>query len=306
MPSLASVVGDAQALVHVGAVGDHRQVVAGAAQRRLADRHRRRRRLAEHLLDARIAVERDVLVVEHRIGIGDRRRHQPARVFRRRRHDDLQARRAVEPRLGVLAVIRPGVAQPAPRHAHHHRHLAAPPVADLGGVVHQLVEAGGDEVVELHLADRPLAGQRRADADAEHRALGERRVEDAIAELLEQRTQQQERVAVAAADVLAVDEHARVGAQRVADAEHHRLEQRAAASCRTAARARAAAAAARPAPVARRARLEHFDAHARRLVLEHADAGLVRLGPRLGDHALRLRLDQLVGPRLQPAELACC
>ena len=44
----------------------------------------------------------------------------------------------------------------------------------------------------------------------------------------EQRTQQQERVAVLAADVLAVDEHARVGAQRVAHAEHHRLEERAA------------------------------------------------------------------------------
>jgi hypothetical protein len=73
---------------------------------------------------------------------------------------------------------------------------AAPAVADLRGVVHELIEAGGDEVVELHLADRPLPGERGADADAEHRALGERRVDDAIAELLQQRPQQQERVAV--------------------------------------------------------------------------------------------------------------
>ena len=42
----------------------------------------------------------------------------------------------------------------------------------------------------------------------------------------EQRPQQQERVAVLAADVLAVDEDARIGAQRVADAEHHRFEER--------------------------------------------------------------------------------
>ena len=181
-----------------------------------------------------------MLVVEHRIGIGDGARHQRARVGRRRGHDDLQAGRAVEPRLGVLAVVRPGMTQPAPRHAHHHRHRAAPAIADLGGVVHELVEAGRDEVVELHLADRPLARQRGADAGAEHGALGERRVEDPIAELLEQRAQQQERVAVGAADVLAEHEDARVGAQRVADAEHHRFEKRAALCDRMAAPASSA------------------------------------------------------------------
>ena len=149
---------------------------------------------------------------------------QRARVLRRRRHDDLQPGRAVEPGLGVLAVVRTRVPQPAPRHPDDHRHRPAPPVPDLRGVVDELVEAGGDEIVELHLADRPLAGERGADADAEHAAFGERRVDDAIAELLQQRTEQQERVAVLAADVLAVDEHARIGPQRVADAQHHRFE----------------------------------------------------------------------------------
>ena len=56
--------------------------------------------------------------------------------------------------------------------------------------------------------------------------FGERRVDDAVAEFLEQRPQQQERVAVLAADVLAVDEDARVGAQRVADAQHDGIEER--------------------------------------------------------------------------------
>ena len=131
-----------------------------------------------------IAVERDVLVVQDRIRIGDGGRHQRARVRRRRRDDDLQSGRAIEPGLRVLAVIRARVAQAAPRHAHDHRHGAAPPIADLRGVVHELIEAGRDEVVELHLADRPLPGERGADAHAEHRAFGERRIEDAVAELL--------------------------------------------------------------------------------------------------------------------------
>ena len=96
----------------------------------------------------------------------------------------------------------------------------------LRGVVDQLIEAGGDEVVELDLADRPLPGQRRADADAEHGALSERRVDDAIAELLQQRPQQQKRVAVLAADVLAVHEHARIGASASPIAEHDGIEER--------------------------------------------------------------------------------
>ena len=160
---------------------------ARAPQRGLADRQRRRRVSRQHLLDARIAIERDVLVVQHRIRIGDGGGHQRARVFRRRGHDDLQARRAIEPRLGVLAVIRAGVAQAAPRHAHHHRHFPAPAIPDLRGVVDELIESGRDEIVELHFADRPQSRQRGADAHAEHGAFGERRVANAIAVVLEQR-----------------------------------------------------------------------------------------------------------------------
>ena len=184
MPSALEPLGDAQRGVHVGAVGNDREIVAGAAQRRAADRQRRRRLGREPLLDARIAIERDVLVVEHGIRIRHGGRHQRARVGRRRRHDDLQPGRAVEPGLGVLAVVRTGVPQAAPRHAQHHRHGPAPAIADLRGVVHQLVEAGRDEIVELHLADRALAGERGADARADHRSFRERRVQDPRAEFL--------------------------------------------------------------------------------------------------------------------------
>ena len=118
------------------------------------------------------------------------------------------------------------MAQATPRHAHDHRHRTAPPVANLGRVVDELIETTRDEVVELHLADRPLTGKRRTDAHAQHAALGDRRVDDAIAELFEQRAEQQKRVAVSAADVLAVDEHARIGTERVGDAERDSLEER--------------------------------------------------------------------------------
>ena len=176
---------------------------------------------------------------------------------------------------------------------------AAPPVADLRGVVHELIEAGRDEVVELHLADRPLPGERRADADAEHRALGERRVDDAIAELLEQRPQQQKRVAVLPADVLAVDEDARIGAQRVADAEHHGLEERAALRDRTAGRRLRAPAAPRLSSMARAARrLEHLDRAARGGSSANTPSpALAASGHGASITACASRLDERLAPR---------
>ena len=71
-----------------------------------------------------------------------------------------------------------------------------------------------------------MTGKRRTDAHAQHAALGDRRVDEAVAELFEERAEQQKRVAVSAADVLAVDEDARIGTERVGDAERHSLEER--------------------------------------------------------------------------------
>ena len=102
---------------------------------------------------------------------------------------------------------------------------AAPAVALLRRVVHELIESGRDEVVELHLGDRALARRCAAPTAMPKIAFS------AIGELMmrspnsfEQRPQQQERAAVVAADVLAVDEHARIGTQRIADAGSHRFE----------------------------------------------------------------------------------
>ena len=261
-----------------------------------------RRLGGKDLLDPRIAIERDVLVVENRIGIGDGARHECARVGGRRGHDDLQSGRPVEPGFGVLAVIRTGVAQPAPRHANDHRHRSTPAIADLGGIVHELVESGRDEIVELHLADRPVARERGADARAEHGTFGERRVEDAIAELFEERTEQQKRVAVRAADVFAEDEHRGVGTKRIANAEHHRFEQRAAGaierSTRVERRKRRVGLEVQP-----HLRIEHFDSLSWRLSGENTLAGLAGRRPRGGNHLLRLELDDRLAFGFQTPEL---
>src|SRR4029453_7858144 len=86
-------------------------------------------------------------------------------------------------------------------------------------------EPGCDEVVELHLADRTLPGQRRADTDAEDRPFREGGVDDPVAELGEQGPEQQEGVSISAADVFAEDERARVAPEDVAEPEHHAFEE---------------------------------------------------------------------------------
>ena len=109
-----------------------------------------------------------------------------------------------------------------------------------------------------------------------------------------------------AADVLAVDEHARVGAQRVADAEHHRFEERPALGverpgpCSTTGSAELAVEVA-----ARTARIEHFDVDARLLVREDAAAASGRtVRPRRLDHGARLRFDQRPASCFNRVEIA--
>ena len=293
---------DAQGHVDVRAVRHDRDVGPFAPQRRLSEGKRSGRLVGQKLPDARVAVERDVLVVEDGVGVGDRGRKERARIGGRGRHDDLQARRPIEPRLGVLAVVRTRVTQPSPRHPHDHRDRPAPPVPDLRGVVDELVEAGRDKVVELDLADRALAGERRADADPQDPGLGEGRVQDPVSELGEQRLQQQEGIPVFAADVLAVDEDAGIGGERVANAEHHRFQK------------------GLPLRVERRARLgpqqnvgnqpparlgfQDLDPAARRLVREDASPGGFRRRPRGGDDLLRLFFDERLDLGLEPIEVA--
>ena len=202
-------------------------------------------------------------------------------------------------------MVRAGVPQPAERHPHHHRHRGAPPIPNFRGVVDELIEAGGDEIVELHLADRPLARQRGADAGAEHGALGERRIDHAVAELLQERAQQQKCVAVAAADVLAVYEHPRIAAKRVANAEHHGLEEGPAFRVERWSVFNVAGGRRRCGlPLEADRWIQYLDVHTRRLVDEHACARLRRLGPRRVDHGARLLVDERLGVAFEALEIA--
>ena len=100
----------------------------------------------------------------------------------------------------------------------------------LRGLVEQLVEAHAEEVEVHELHDRAHARHRRADAEADDRALGDRGVAHAVAEAVVQPARQAEHVA-ARGDVDPGDEHALVAgeldferaADRVHRAEHGRV-----------------------------------------------------------------------------------
>ena len=143
-----------------------------------------------------------------RVGVADRADQQALGVGRRRRRHDLQPRRLQEPRLRVLRVER-AAREPAARgQPDHDRHRQALAVVHLRGDVDELVEPAGDEVGELHLADRLQALDRGADGGADDRVLGQRRVEHPLgAELLGEAVGDLERAAEGA-DVLADAEDA--------------------------------------------------------------------------------------------------
>ena len=121
-----------------------------------------------------------MLEVEHRVGIADRRLEQPVGVRHRARRHDLQARRVLEVRLRVLAVVGRAVDVAARGAADHERHLLPPAVVVGRGEVDDLVEGAGDEVDELHLDDRQHAHHGRADGRAHHGRLADRRVDDPL------------------------------------------------------------------------------------------------------------------------------
>src|ERR1019366_9292848 len=117
----------------------------------------------------------------------------------------------------------PGEASAA-RQAHDDRPRESQAPMQLAGDVDQLIESAGDEVGELHLADRTHADDRRADGAADDRLLGDRGVEHAVdAELLLQARRDLERPAECA-DVLAEQQNAVVFAQRDAQGVRDRIE----------------------------------------------------------------------------------
>ena len=90
---------------------------------------------------------------------------QPLRIERVRRAHDLQPWNVREERLGRLRVVVPALDAAADRHAHDDRRrvLAAGAIAELGQLVHDLIEGGIDVVAELDLRDRPQPVQGHPD-----------------------------------------------------------------------------------------------------------------------------------------------
>ena len=212
---------------------DDRHVGALAADRGLAEAHGEVL-VVGHL--AALAVEVLVLDEDDRVVVADRGLQQPLGVGRGRRHGDEQAGHVEVERLPGVRVRRAELVAGALRHAHHQRHLdlAAEHVADRRRVVDDLVHRQQREVDRHELDDGAQAGHRRADAHADDRVLGDRRVAHALlAELLEQAGGDLEG-AVEDADVLAHEHDVRValhllaqrGVQRLAVAhDGHRAPQ---------------------------------------------------------------------------------
>ena len=124
--------------------------------------------------------------IDDRIGIANRGLDQSLRVVRRRRADDLQARRVHEVHFRILRMERSAVNAAAARSANDDGNAGAPAIAALRGEVRDLIECAGNEIGELHLGDRPHSHQRRADGGADDCGFGNRRVDDApLAEFLE-------------------------------------------------------------------------------------------------------------------------
>ena len=96
--------------------------------------------------------------------------------------------------------------------AQHQRHggLSAEHVVRLGHLVEHLVHGDADEIREMQVDDRLGAGDGRADARADERRLGDRRVKHALGEFVLHAGELAEDAALLG-DVLAVDEHTFVG-----------------------------------------------------------------------------------------------
>ena len=120
------------------------------------------------------------------------------------------------PGFDALAVLR-GAAEPrSRRHAKNDRNIdrAAQHIAQLGGLIDDLLHRQHRKVGELEFVDRPHAGQRRADRDAGAAEFRDRRIHDAlVAEAFDEIAGHLKGAAVDA-DILAHQEHALVAFER--------------------------------------------------------------------------------------------
>src|SRR5439155_8990055 len=102
-----------------------------------------------------VAVKPLVLQVADRVGVPDGADQEALRVRGGRRCHHFEPGRLQEPGLGVLGMERTAREAAAGWQANDDRDRDPLAVMELGGNVYELVEAAGDEIGELHLANRP-------------------------------------------------------------------------------------------------------------------------------------------------------
>ena len=216
MPSVGDQLGGLQAVVGHEAVGQDRDVVAGARHLGPPERHHVVR--VGHLATHR-AIELLVLEEEDRVGVADAAAQQAASVVRRRGHDDLEAGHVGEEGLDRLAVVEGAVDAAAVWRSDGDGTAegAVGAIAQARRLADDLVEGRKDEVGELDLRHRPQPVDRRPDRGPDDERLGERRIDDALAaEFAEEPVGGQEDAALPA-DVLAQDDHRLVASHLVGE-----------------------------------------------------------------------------------------
>ena len=213
---------------HAGERHD-RHVVAVAHDVGLAERDRIG--LVRHL-GAQI-VHQLVFAEDHRVVVADRLDQQTLGVIGIRRHDAFETGDGGENPVGALRVLRRGTAPGADHRADDERRLclAAEHVAELGGLVEDLVKADAEKVRKHQFSDRPEPGDGGPGGGAHDRALGDRRIDDAgFAKLAKEPFGHPEDAAIGVAlafarrpagDILADDDDCRIAthflAQRLVD-----------------------------------------------------------------------------------------
>ena len=157
------------------AVGDHRDVITAAPDRRTPDRQTR----CVGVDGLTRPVPPFGFQIDDRIPAGDRLPQQPIRIRRSRRHHHLQARSVQPIAFGRLRMVFDGADPTERRNPDGHRHVDVPagPHPVLRQVADDLVERRRGEPVELDLRNGYEAADRHPDRDADDRRLREWRVE---------------------------------------------------------------------------------------------------------------------------------
>ena len=166
-----------------------------------------------------------MLAHDHRVGVADRRGHQPDHVGRRRRRHDLQARHRHRPVLDRLRVLRAEPQPAAVGRADHQRQgdLSIGHVAGLGDLVGDHVPGNAEEVAEHQLGHRAQAGHRGAHGRTDDRLLADRRVAHPIGPELREQPFRGLEHAAGRGDVLAEHHDRRVALHLLRDPARHRL-----------------------------------------------------------------------------------